>query len=103
MESQASGPPLVDVCPITHSPIGSPYESVLLPPRVKWALRLDEEPSWIIATETNQLFWPGFDIRPTPDGREAYGEIPARILTVVLALLNFHAQRGQRSRIDRRD
>ena len=37
---------------------------------------LDNTPSWILVTETNNFLWPGPDLRPIPgtqSGRFAYG------------------------------
>ena len=33
---------------------------------LKAHLGLDDQPSWIILTETNDFLWPGPDIRPIP-------------------------------------
>ena len=101
VETRPDGPPIVGVSPITHSPIGSPLEGVELPPAVKRHLGLDEAQSWVIATEFNRFTWPGFDLRRTPDGREVYGELPERLLSVVVRLLAHHARGDGLSRVDR--
>jgi hypothetical protein len=45
----------------------------------KKRLRLDALLSWVITTEVNRFVWPGPDIRPAPDGRAAYGLLPAKM------------------------
>ena len=45
----------VTVAPITHTPPDAKTEAIELPPRVKHALRLDEERSWIILDEVNEF------------------------------------------------
>jgi hypothetical protein len=56
----------VFVLPITHTPPEAASDAVAIPPDVKRALRLDEQPSWIVTTEANAFVWPGPDIRPVP-------------------------------------
>ena len=72
-------------------------------PAVKRHLGLDEARSSVIATELDRFTWPGFDLRRTPDGREAYGEPPERLLTLVVRLLGYHARGAAPSRVDRDD
>ena len=74
--------PRVTVAPITHSPPSLGDAAALeLPPRVKQALGLDRERSWIVLDEVNQFTWPGYDVRPVPGGgdRFAYGFIPPKL------------------------
>ncbi len=58
-----------------------------MPPRVKQALGLDDERSWIVLDEVNRFVWPGYDIRPVPGSKDrlAYGFIPPRIYDNVIA------------------
>jgi|ERR1700676_3845115 len=51
---------VADVVPITHSPTD---DSVEIPIAVKRRMGLDNDHSWIITTEVNRFFWPGYDIR----------------------------------------
>jgi hypothetical protein len=76
----------VTVAPITHSPPAKDEEAVELPPRVKQALGLDEDRSWIVLDEVNQFDWPGYDISPVPGTRDrfAYGFIPPRLYDIVI-------------------
>jgi hypothetical protein len=51
---------VVDVVPVTHSPAD---DSVQIPVAVKRRIGLDDDHSWIVTTEVNRFFWPGYDIR----------------------------------------
>jgi hypothetical protein len=69
----------VVVAPITHTePTGS-ATGVLLPPRVKKHLGLDDNPSWVITNDLNVFEWPGEDLYPVPQsppGTYEYGFLP---------------------------
>ena len=103
VQQRSGGAAFVTACPITHSEIQSPGDGVELPQPVKHHLGLDEERSWMIATEVNRFTWPGYDLRRTADGREAYGNIPKPLLHAVLRLMLEHAREGNLDRIDRDD
>jgi len=71
-------PRYVVLLPITHTqPVGD-TAGVEIPPRVKQALGLDEEPSWVIVSEHNIDEWPNAGLSPLPGGRGtfAYGVLP---------------------------
>ena len=93
----------VGACPITHSAATSPLDGIELPSAVKRRLGLDEDRSWVVATELNRFTWPGFDLRSAPDGREAYGVLPARLLRVLTGLLIERSRRGALLRVERDD
>ena len=75
------------VAPITHTPPAKDGEAIELPPRVKQALGLDDERSWIVLDEVNQFTWPGYDIRPVPGSKDRfdYGFIPPRLYDAVIS------------------
>ncbi|MGI4809887.1 MAG: growth inhibitor PemK [Janthinobacterium lividum] len=80
--------PRVTVAPITHTPPDAKTEAIELPPRVKHALQLDGERSWIILDEVNEFTWPGYDIRPVPGSESfSYGFIPPKLYDAVIARL----------------
>jgi hypothetical protein len=86
------------VAPITHTPPAkdSDSEAIELPPRVKQALGLDDEQSWIVLDEVNQFAWPGYDIRPVPGSKDrfAYGCIPPKLYdTIIGGILELAAAR----------
>jgi hypothetical protein len=54
----------VTVVPITHSQPVEPEWAIELPLPTKARLGLDDERSWIVATETNWFLWPSPDLRP---------------------------------------
>ncbi len=92
------GREVVTVVPVTHSPPSNPADAVEIPGLLKAHLGLDDLPSWIIVTETNDFLWPGPDLRPVstrePD-RFAYGMLPARFFAHVRdRILEAHRRRA---------
>jgi hypothetical protein len=80
------GREVVTVVPITHSAPLSPADAVEIPPALKAHLGLDDIPSWIVVTETNDFLWPGPDMRPLPGTSPArfhYGMLPPRFFVHV--------------------
>ena len=72
---------VVTVVPVTHTRPLDPSSAIELPPAVKAHLGLDELPSWIVLTETNDFIWPGVDLRPVPGARPRrfdFGMLPPR-------------------------
>ena len=86
VQSPKGGAPRVTVAPITHTPPAKGGEAIELPPRVKQALGLDDDRSWIVLDEVNQFAWPGYDVRPVPasKNRFAYGFIPPKLYNTVI-------------------
>ena len=79
------GHPRVIVLPVTHSPPQPPDEGIELPQQTKTRLGLDDERSWVIASEGNDFVWPGPDLRFLPGrGPEsaAYGFLPPLVYSV---------------------
>ena len=74
------GREIVTVVPITHTAPKDPADAIEIPAVLKAHLGLDDLPSWIVITETNDFLWPGPDIRPIPGrgGDFAYGMLPPR-------------------------
>nr|WP_245273270.1 type II toxin-antitoxin system PemK/MazF family toxin [Mesorhizobium sp. L2C084A000] len=58
------GREVITVVPVTHSPPADPADAVEIPAPLKAHLGLDDTPSWIVVTETNDFLWPGPDLRP---------------------------------------
>jgi hypothetical protein len=78
------GREVVTVVPITHTQPSDPTDAVEIPPALKAHLGLDDLPSWIVVTETNDFLWPGPDLRPRPgvrSNRFDYGMLPPRFFT----------------------
>ena len=86
VQSPKGDAPRVTVAPITHTPPAKDGEAIELPLRVKQALGLDDDRSWIVLDEVNQFAWPGYDIRPVPGSKDrfAYGFIPPKLYDVVI-------------------
>jgi hypothetical protein len=84
VQSPKGSAPRVTVAPITHTPPAKDGEAIELPPRVKQALGLDDDRSWILLDEVNQFAWSGYDIRPGSKDRFAYGFIPPKLYDTVV-------------------
>ncbi|HEY6661796.1 MAG TPA: hypothetical protein VIZ66_02630 [Sphingomicrobium sp.] len=69
---------------------------------MKQHLNLDEDRSWIVATELNRFVWPGPDVRLVPDADTPfYGTIPARLFERLRRAISDHAE-ANRVRIPKR-
>ena len=78
----------VRVVPITHAP-HDPNRAVVLPPKVKRHLGLDEDASWIVLDEANEFVWPGVDLRSvsrTRPGVWSYGVLPRELFDELRSL-----------------
>jgi hypothetical protein len=72
----ADGSKIVRVLPITHSPAADPSVAIEIPSAVKRRLRLDDDRSWIVLSESNRFVWPGPDIRPVETDTGYFGALP---------------------------
>lgn len=77
------GTPVVRVLPITHSPPVRADEAIEIPPATKRRLGLDDEPSWIVLSESNRFAWPGPDIRPVDSNSGYFGPLPPALFAEV--------------------
>lgn len=73
-------PTQVLVAPITHTDPG-PERGLEISPRLKAALSLDEDRSWIVTDDINAFEWPGYDLEQIPGkpGQFAYGYLPRKL------------------------
>lgn len=71
-------PRYVVLLPITHSPPDANSNGVEIPAKVKRALGLDDERSWVIVSEHNIDEWPNAGLSPLPGRPDvfSYGFIP---------------------------
>jgi len=92
------GHEVITVVPVTHTPPSDPADAVEIPPPLKAYLGLDDLPSWIVVTETNDFLWPGPDLRPIPGTqppRFHYGMLPPRFFSHVRdRILQAHLRRN---------
>jgi hypothetical protein len=74
-----------------------PADAVEIPASLKAHLGLDDLPSWIVVTETNDFLWPGPDLRPLPGAQPSrfdYGMLPPRFFAHIRdRLLQAHLHR----------
>ena len=64
------------VAPITHAAPIDASMSLEIPANVCKSLGLDGARHWIRFDELNRFTWPGYDLRPKPDGTFHYGMLP---------------------------
>ena len=71
------------VLPISHTAPDPQrhQEGIKLPVETSRRLRLDDEQSWLIVSESNRFTWPGPDVRPVDAKRDAYGAMPPGLYT----------------------
>lgn len=83
---------IVTILPITHSKPADPNIAVEIPLSIKRHLGLDDDRSWIVLSEVNEFFWPGYDLRKVPEtGKYEYGFLPPNFfLTVRDAFVRFY-------------
>lgn len=83
---QADDGMMVTVVPVTHSPPADISAGVVLPPRVKQHLGLDDQPSWVVLNEGNRFIWPGYDLKPVrgAKGKFDYGFLPPALFDLLL-------------------
>lgn len=86
------------VAPVTHSPPTHPDAAVEMPTSSKSRLGLDADRSWIVATEMNQFFWPGPDVRISPvsaEGSPRIGAIPQWLVIKLRAAIQANVTEGR--------
>lgn len=71
-------PLFVVILPITHSPPTGETVGVEIPPNVRAALGLDDEPCWVVVSDYNVDEWPSAGLAPIPGkpGEFSYGFLP---------------------------
>ncbi|WP_312878770.1 hypothetical protein [Rhizobium leguminosarum] len=82
-----TNPRYVVLLPITHTPPTGETIGIEIPPKVKQAIGLDDEPSWVIVSEYNIDEWPNGGLPPVPgsDRIFAYGFIPPGLFAMIKA------------------
>lgn len=78
-------PSYVVLLPITHSPPTRATVGIEIPARVKKAIGLDDEPSWVIVSDYNIDEWPNAGLSQIPDqpGVYCYGFLPPSLFRKV--------------------
>jgi len=93
----------VVVAPVTHTRIQPEY-SIEIPWRVKESLGLDKEQSWIVATELNEFFWPGFDLKPIKRTKNyVYGYLPPQLFKQLQKKIGICYEESNALRVIKRD
>jgi hypothetical protein len=96
-------PRFVVILPITHSPPTSATSGIEIPPKVRQAIGLDNQPCWVIVSEHNIDEWPNAGLQPIPGrpGIFAYGFIPPRLFTRIKTAFLDLARRGRSAEVRR--
>lgn len=95
-------PRFVVILPITHSRPRGATVGIEIPPKVRQALGLDDERSWVIVSEYNVDEWPN-GLAPIP-GRTAvfaYGFIPPALFVAIKKSFLGLAESGRAARVKR--
>lgn len=86
------------VAPITHSPPDDLESKILIPPKTRKRLGLDEKNSWVVISEVNRFVWPGPDLRPVPGQNPKtfeYGLVPAKLFEAIKSQVLKFYQEGE--------
>jgi len=80
-----SNPRFVVLLPITHSPPSGDTIGIEIPQKVKAALGLDDEASWVVISEYNVDEWPNAGLAQIPGkpGIYSYGFLPPALFASV--------------------
>lgn len=102
MDSIAS-PRYVVILPITHTPPDKDSDGVEIPAKVRHAIGLDDEPSWVIVSEHNVDEWPNGGLAHVPGrpGVFGYGFIPPGLFAQVKAKFLELSGRGRSAGVRR--
>jgi hypothetical protein len=83
----AARPRYVVLLPITHSPPAGETVGIEIPAKVKHAIGLDDEPSWVIVSEHNIDEWPNGGLSSLPGRPDvfSYGFLPPGLFARIKA------------------
>lgn len=93
----------VVLVPIAHSPPRKGDVGVEVPPKVRRAIGLDDEPAWIIVSDHNVDSWPSPGLAPVPGkpGVFAYGFIPRALFMQMKAQFLALAEKSKTEGVNR--
>lgn len=96
-------PRYVVLLPITHAPPTGDTVGIEIPPVVKRAIGLDDQPSWVIVSEHNVDEWPngGLSQIPGKPGAFSYGFLPRRLFAEIRASFLILARERKSSTVRR--
>jgi hypothetical protein len=89
--------------PITHSPPTGDTVVIEIPAKVREAIGLDDEPSWVVVSEYNIDEWPNAGLSPVPGrpGVFAYGFVPPGLFATVKSRLLALARENKSEPVNR--
>lgn len=96
-------PRYIVLLPITHTPPSGGTLGIELPLKVKRVLGMDDDPSWVIVSESNVDVWPtaGISMVPGRPGEFTYGFLPPGLFQLIKAKFLDVARRNDGSFIRR--
>ena len=99
----SSRPRFLVILPITHSPPAGDTVGIEIPPKVRRAVGLSDEPCWVIVSEHNVDEWPNAGLQPLPGrpGIFSYGFIPPRLFAEIKRRFLELARRNLSARVRR--
>lgn len=100
---RAVQPQYVVLLPITHRPPTGDTVGIEIPAKVKHALGLDDEPSWVIVSEHNVDEWPNAGLSPAlGKGNDfTHGFIPPGLFAAIKAAFLTLARADRSARVRR--
>jgi len=102
LPSNDSGQVRTVVAPITHTAPIDPKTSLEIPASVCESLGLDGARHWIRFDELNRFIWPGYDLRPRPNGSYHYGMLPRDLFEKLRSGI-IEAQKARNAQVVLRD
>jgi hypothetical protein len=96
-------PRFVVILPITHAAPSGNTVGIEIPAKVRAAIGLDDEPSWVIVSDHNVDEWPNAGLAPIPGqpGMFSYGFVPPGLFKQIKSKFLELADLGQGAGIRR--
>jgi len=87
--------------PITHTSIVDKKDGLVVPPKLRRYLGLDDEQSWLKTSEYNEVMWSDPGIIPAKQGQWEYGFMPRTLTEAALRQTRQHARNQDLTKVDR--
>jgi hypothetical protein len=99
-----ANPRFVLLLPITHTRPHGDTAGIAIPAAVCKAIGLDEQPCWVILSESNVDEWPSPNLSQIPGRRNvfSYGILPPRLFARIREELLARVQSGRNRPVSRR-
>jgi mRNA-degrading endonuclease toxin of MazEF toxin-antitoxin module len=91
------------LAPITHTPPRTPSMAIAIPVQAKGLTGLDDNRSWLLTSEVNQVAWSDAGIVPAAKGKWLYGSLPRGLAMKAVFDIKERRERGDLAVVDRRE